>query len=424
MNHQSTNSPNSAQSSLARSRGAGSQGLRIGRIAGIEVTLDWSLLIIFILISFTLAAGVLPTWHPEWSQPIILITAVTAALLFLASVLLHELSHAVVGRRLSISVPRITLFVFGGMAHMEGEPRSWKDELGMAIAGPITSLALGFGFLYLAGALAGPIEADPEKPMDLLSSLGPVATVFFWLGPINIVLGLFNLVPGFPLDGGRVLRAVLWGLSGDLLRATRWAAAAGQAFGLLLIASGFAMVFGLTVPVFGSGPLGGLWLALIGWFLSNAAAMSYRRLATEQGLGRISVSRVMQRDPATVAPETSVQAIIDDHLLGHGQRAFPVVKGNDRLQGLVCLADIRKLEPSKRSETPVSAIMTPVDELQVAAPSESASAVMKRLGERGINQMPVLKDGRLVGLISRENLLTWLSLQQGSAHEAKLSARS
>lgn len=424
MNHQSTTSPSSAQSSLSRSRGAGSQGLRLGRIAGVEVTLDWSLLIIFILISFTLAAGVLPSWHPDWSQPIILITAVTAAALFLVSILLHELSHAVVGRRLGIWVPRITLFVFGGMAHMEGEPRTWKDELGMAIAGPITSLALGFGFLYLAGALVGPIEADPEKPMELLSSLGPVATIFFWLGPVNIMLGLFNLVPGFPLDGGRVLRAVLWGLSGDLLRATRWAAAAGQAFGLLLIASGFAMIFGITVPIFGSGPLGGLWLALIGWFLSNAAATSYHRVATEQGLGQVPVSRVMQRDLATVAPETSVQAMIDDHLLGHGQRAFPVVKGSDRLQGLVCLADIRKLEPSKRGETPISAIMTPVEELQVAAPSESASAVMKRLGERGINQMPVLEDGRLIGLISRENLLTWLSLQQGSAHEPELSARS
>lgn len=423
MNNHSNISPNAAQSSLSRSRRPGSQGLRLGRIAGIEVTLDWSLLIIFILISFTLAAGVLPTWHPDWSQLMILITAVTAALLFLASVLLHELSHAVVGRRLGISVPRITLFVFGGMAQMEGEPRTWKDELGMAIAGPITSLALGFGFLYLAGALAAPIEADPQKPMELLSSLGPVATVFFWLGSVNIVLGLFNLVPGFPLDGGRVLRAVLWGMSGDLLRATRWAAAAGQAFGLLLIASGFAMIFGVTVPVFGSGPLGGLWLALIGWFLSNAAIMSYRRLETEQGLGRIPVTRVMQRDLTTVTPEISVQAMIDEHLLGRHQRAFPVVDDGDRLQGLVCLADIRKLEPSKRSETSISTIMTAREQLHVAAPDESASAVMNRLAVSGINQMPVVKDGHLVGLVSREDLLTWLSLQRGAAHEPELPVR-
>lgn len=419
MNERSNSDPESDRIDFSSSRQASSRGLRLGRFAGVEIRLDWSLLIIFILISFTLAAGVFPAWHPDWSQAITLITAVTAALLFLASVLLHELSHALVGRRLGISVPRITLFVFGGMAQMEGEPRTWKGELGMAIAGPITSLALGFGFLYFTSLLAGPIEADTEKPKELVSSLGPVATLFFWLGPINILLGLFNLVPGFPLDGGRVLRALLWGLTGDLLRATRWAAAAGKTFGLLLIVTGFAMIFGARVPVFGSGPLGGLWLALIGWFLSNAAAMGYNRVATEQGLGRVPVSRVMQRDLATVDPEISVQAMIDEHLLGHGQRAFPVVESGDRLQGLVCLADIRRLDQSRRSETSVSVIMTPVDELQVAEPSEPASAVMNRLGERGINQMPVVENGRLIGLISRENLLTWLSLQRDVDHNAR-----
>jgi Zn-dependent protease len=271
-------------------------GLRLGRLLGVEVTLDWSLLIIFLLLTLTLSAGILPVWHPDWGGLTVLLTAVAAAVLFLASVLVHELSHAVVGRRLGISVGQITLFVFGGMAHMKNEPRTWRAELGMAIAGPLTSLVLGFVSLYLAGLVGGPMEFDPEHPMEAVSALNPLATILFWLGPINIMLGLFNMVPGFPLDGGRVLRALLWGLSGDLLRATRWAAFGGQAVAWLLIASGFAMIFGIQVPLFGSGPVAGLWIALIGWFLNNAALMSYQRVVLQQTLGDLLVTRVMQKD--------------------------------------------------------------------------------------------------------------------------------
>lgn len=217
-------------------------GIRLGRIAGIEVVADWSLLIIFLLIAFSLAAGVFPSWHPDWDPALAWGTALGAALLFLASVLVHELSHALVGRLGGIRVRRVTLFMLGGMAHMESEPPTWRSELAMAAVGPITSLALGFVFLWLAGFFAGPIELDPQNPGSTLAALSPLATLLFWLGPVNILLGVFNLVPGFPLDGGRMLRAAIWGATGNLRKATRWASWGGQIVAWLLIAAGLLMV--------------------------------------------------------------------------------------------------------------------------------------------------------------------------------------
>lgn len=262
--------------------------------------------------------------------------------------------------------------------------------------------------------MAGPIAIDPQDPAAAFSRLGPLATILFWLGPINILLALFNMVPGFPLDGGRVLRAILWGVTGDLLRATRWAAAAGQGFAWLLIASGFAMILGVRVPVFGTGPVAGLWVALIGWFLNSAALTSYRRLVMQEHLGGLAVTRVMHRDFAEVAPESSVQALIDEHLLGTSQRAFAVVE-DGRLLGMVCLADVRKLARGQRPETRVREIMTPREALQTLSVSDKASDALDRLARHGVNQLPVVEDGRVVGMVTREDVLKWLSLRRGVA---------
>lgn len=389
------------------------RGFHLGRIAGIDVHLDWSLLIIFTLVTVSLGAGGFPAWHPDWSAPTTWATAIAAAVLFLASVLIHELSHALVGRMHGIEVPRITLFVFGGMAQMREEPHAWRPELWMAIAGPITSLLLGTAFIAL-GWLFGPgVPLDSDNPEEFFAALNPVATLLFWLGPINVILGLFNLVPGFPLDGGRVLRAALWGATGDMVRATRWASNAGRTFAGLLIATGFAMALGITVPVFGTGLVGGLWLALIGWFLHNAAVMSYRQLMVRESLGDVTVSRLMQTGVRTVEPGVSVQRLVDDYVLRADQRAFPVVE-HDRLVGLVCLRDVYKVPREQWDTTAVGGIMTPAEQVTFVAPGDSGVDALNELGRRQVNQLPVVEDGRVRGMLRREDILRWLSLYGGA----------
>jgi Zn-dependent protease len=249
-------------------------GFTLGRIAGIEVFVHASLAIVFLLVSFSLATGLFPAWHPDWSPAMNWSLALFASLLLIVSVAVHELSHALVGRAGGIPVWRMTLFVFGGMAHLEAEPRSWRVELWTALAGPAASLVIGACFLVLGTAL-GASEAGNAEPGHALAALGPTATLALWLGQINIVLALFNMLPGFPLDGGRVLRALIWRSSGDMLGATRFAARSGQAFSWLLIGAGLAMIFGLRVPLLGGGAAGGTWFALMGWFLNTAALAGY-----------------------------------------------------------------------------------------------------------------------------------------------------
>jgi Zn-dependent protease/CBS domain-containing protein len=384
-------------------------GIRLGSIAGIAIVLDWSLLIIFLLIVFSLGAGVFPTWHPHWSPGVIWVTAVAAAVLFFASVLAHELSHALVGRACGVDIRRITLFIFGGMAQLEREPGTWRAELWMAIVGPATSLLLGCLFIVLGSHLVGPVDVDAEEPRRTFAHLGPVATLLFWLGPVNILLGLFNLVPGFPLDGGRVLRAIMWGVTGDRRRATRWASSAGQAFAWVLIATGLAMMLGLHVPVFGTGLVGGLWLAFIGWFLNRAALVSYQQLLVRQSLEDVPVSRLMQSHFSTVEPDASVDRFVDEHVMGTDQRAFPVLD-HGRFVGLVCLRDVRKVSREAWPHTAVRQIMTPADAIAALGPREDASEALMTLTRRDINQLPVVESGRVVGLLRREDVLRWLSL--------------
>ncbi len=385
-------------------------GFRLARLAGIDVYLDWSLLIIFALVAVSLGGGAFPAWHPDWAAGTAWATALAAAVLFLASVLVHEMSHALVGRLFGIEIPRITLFVFGGMAQMREEPKAWRPELLMAIAGPLTSAALGFAFVGLAWASAGPLHlGSGEDARAVAAALGPWPTLLLWLGPINIVLAIFNMVPGFPLDGGRVLRAIIWGATGNLHRATQWAAFCGQLIAWLLIASGFAMALGLRVPWFGTGLFSGLWLALIGWFLNNAAAQSYRQLLIRETLADVPVARLMKRGADSVAPTISVHDLVERHVLPGEQRAFAVVERGG-LVGLVSLRDVHKLPRSEWEATAVREIMTPAAELAVVAPGDSAANALALLSERQVNQLPVVEHGEVRGLLRREDVLRWLSL--------------
>ncbi len=385
------------------------RGLRVARVGGIDVLLDWSLLIIVALVAMGLGGGTLPVWHPDWSPATIWLTAVAAAVLLILSVLLHEISHALVGRHQGLEVKSITLFVFGGLAHIEHEPPTWRAELWTTIVGPLVSL--GIGIVCIAALYVGfGGSAGIDDPQALLPTLGPLGTLLLWLGPVNVVLAVFNLVPAFPLDGGRVLRALLWAGTGNFARATQWASQGGRVFAWLLIATGVAMALGVTVPVLGTGLIAGLWTALIGWFLHNAALISYQQVLAREALRGMRVRQLMSTDFAAVEPSLSVQALIDDYVMMREQRCFPVI-GNAGFVGVVCLKDIRRVARVDRDSTTVFDIMTPLDRLAVLQPDDTALLGMATLSQRGVNQVPVIERGRLRGFLSREPLLRWLSLQ-------------
>jgi Zn-dependent protease/CBS domain-containing protein len=366
-----------------------------------------------VLITASLGGGLFPSWHPEWSTTTAWGVAIAAAILFFASVLLHELAHALVGRRFGIDVRRITLFIFGGVAQLEREPGRWSAELWMAIVGPITSLVIA---LLCGLAVPNPLDsADAMTPAgmrDFIAQLGVTASLLLWLGQVNLVLALFNLVPAFPLDGGRVLRAVLWGATGDLRKATRWASGLGQVFAWILIALGLGMILGLRVPVFGSGVISGVWLAFIGWFLNNAALMSYRQLLARETLEGVRVARVMATRFESVSEDITVQSLLDDIALRGSQRAFPVVR-DGLLVGIVCLQDIRGVSPEDRRSRRVGSIMKPVEQLKTLTPEDDALEALQLLARWNVAQAPVVREGRVVGMVRREDILRWLTFNAG-----------
>jgi Zn-dependent protease/CBS domain-containing protein len=387
------------------------RGFRVGRIFGVEVRLDWSLLIVFWLIVVNLGGGLFPARHPDWSRGLGWTMAGIAAVLFILSILAHELSHALVGRTQGLQVAGITLFIFGGVAHLRGEPRSPRAELLMTVVGPITSLVIGIVATLWGSTLAAPSALDVNDPLSMFQDVGPFATVLLWLGPINIIIGLFNLLPGFPLDGGRVLRAILWAATRDLTKATRWAAGIGQGFGLLLIMAGVCMVFGIPIPVLGRGLISGVWAALIGWMLYGAAAASYSQVLVSDLLEDVPVSRLMQHRPTALDPDLSVAALVDEHLMASAERAFPIVAG-DRLAGIVTLEDVRKVPREAWPATRVRDIMTGAAELSVVTPNDTAAAALAKLSERDVEQLPVVDEGGgLQGMLRRRDILRWLELQ-------------
>lgn len=389
-------------------------GLRVGRLFGVSIYVDWSWFLIFLLVTWNLAAGLFPSLHPEWSTALNWFVAVGAALLFFAAVLAHELSHAVMARARGVPVRSITLFIFGGVASLEGEPNSPLSEFLIAIVGPLTSLALGALFLGLAYVLSGGALAGAGTVSQALAGLSPLTTLLLWLGPINILLAIFNLVPGFPLDGGRVLRSILWAATGSLRQATRWATWVGQAVAWLFILTGVAIVFGFEVPFFGSGLISGLWLVFIGWFLNSAAVASYQQVVIDDMLEGVPVARLMRVEAPMVPPSLPLSQLVDDFIMKTDERAFPVVD-RGRLVGLVCLEDVRKVPRSEWDTKTAQEIMTPASELTIASPREDASQALRKLGRRDVRQIPVIQDGRLVGMLRRRDVLRWLQLQSGQA---------
>ncbi|MDD2251478.1 MAG: site-2 protease family protein [Dehalococcoidales bacterium] len=366
-------------------------GIPVGRIFGISIRIHLSWFIIFGLVTWALAYNYFPLTYPGWSTGLTIGISLVTSLLFFLSVLIHEISHSLVAKKYGIPVSSITLFILGGIAEIAEEPKEPKVEFLVAIAGPLSSIIIGiiFGALWLTL----PIGAEA------------VIAVSFWLAWINLMLGVFNLLPGFPMDGGRVLRSLIWWKTDDLDRSTRIASNIGQGVGMLFILGGIFLIFyGLL--------LNGVWISIIGWFIRSAAASSYRQLTVRQLMKGHTVKEVMSLDCSMVEPDMSVKKLVNDHILPSGKRCFGVTL-EGQIKGLVVLADVKKLERSEWEGTRVEQIMTPLDQLKAVGPEEELGEAFKLLTKNNINQLPVIMDGRLEGILARDNLLNFISLKEG-----------
>ncbi|MDH7482536.1 MAG: site-2 protease family protein [Armatimonadota bacterium] len=359
--------------------------IRLGRILGIPIKIDASWLIIFGLIVYTLAVGYFPRFKPNLGAPMNWLGGVIAALLLFGSVLLHELMHSYVAKKNRLPVGGITLFIFGGVSELTEEPETPGLELKMAIAGPATSIVLGI--LLLVAARLGGIATFGELGLAIVG----------YLGGINLALGVFNLIPGFPLDGGRVLRAILWGSMHDIDKATRIASGVGQGFGYLFIAGGFLIML--------SGQfLSGLWLIFIGWFLNNAAHQSYQMLVLKRALSGVEVSRVMMTDYPHIAPHTTLDEFAEDYLLKYDYRAYPVSE-DDRLLGIVTVDEVRGIPREQWATTTVGTVAKPPEQELVIDENDDAFDALMRMARGNLRGLLVMHEGKFEGMVTQESIM-------------------
>lgn len=368
--------------------------IKLGRIFGVEIGLHYSWLIIALLVAFSLGSH-FQMVNPEWGTGVVWATAIVTALLFFAAIVVHELSHAAVAKMRGLPVRSITLFALGGVAQIEREAADAKTEFWMGIAGPITSAVIGFICLGLASMLGWSPATE-----GMMTAATPPLAMLVWLGYINIMLAVFNMIPGFPLDGGRVLRAVIWWTTGDGDRSTRIAARVGQFVAV------FFIVWGIFSFFRGSG-FGGLWIAFIGWFLLNAAQASYAQVEITQSLKGKTVADVMRRDCPLVDGNTNLQTFTDEYLLKTGERCF-VVAEQGRIAGLITSHEVKEIEPQKRAFTTVDEAMRPLENLRTVPPDAPVIEALEMMGGEDVNQLPVVRDGKLEGIISRAHILQLL----------------
>ncbi len=367
--------------------------LRLGSIRGIRIGVNWTVLVIFGLILFGLATVQFPLLFGDLPPIVSWIAGLVAALAFFASLLAHELAHALTAQRYGVRVDGITLWLFGGVARLRDEPPTAGADLWIAAVGPLTSLVLGavFGIAALVAGLLG---------------LGIVTLgVLGWLAAINVVLAVFNLIPASPLDGGRILRGILWKARGDRHAAAVTAARAGRVFGFLLIGLGLAQV--IFVP-----GLGGLWLALIGWFLTNAASAEEQHAQIQGRLGGVTVAEVMTPDPIVVRPDITVAALLDEYVLRKRCSAFPIVDALGHPAGLITLARIKQLDPEQRAATLVSDVACQDDEVPRAHPEEPVMSLLPRMQGCTDGRAIVVEDGRIVGIVSPTDVARTLELTE------------
>jgi Zn-dependent protease len=373
---------------LVKGRDEMEAGVQLGRIRGIPIGLHPSWFLIFGLITWSLATGYFPEEYPELPSAALWALGGLTSLLFFGSVLIHELGHAIVAQRNQIPVRRITLFIFGGVAQIEKEPSSPGVEFRIAIAGPLSSmsLALVFGGLFL-----------------LDQRIAYLAAPSVWLARINLILALFNMIPGFPLDGGRVLRALVWRFTGSFHRATKVAGSAGQ-----LVALGFIGVGVFTI--FSGNLFNGLWLAFIGWFLQNAATNSMAASNIQQTLRGITVGQVMSRECVTVSSLLPLSQLVEERVLNGAQRCF-FVADSGQLRGLLTLSEISAVPQRKWGFTTSEQAMVPFERLVRVEPHTELMEALQMMDSASVNQLPVVEEGDVVGTLSREQVLHYIRLR-------------
>lgn len=363
--------------------------LRLGRIAGIPIGIHYTWLFAFFLIAWTLAFGVFPDALPGEPVPTYWVMGAIAAIALFLSVLLHELAHSIVALGFGMSVQSITLFIFGGVSQIAGEAQRPRHEFLIAVVGPVTSLALA-GIFWGLGEI---LQLPPS----------PVAAIVSYLGVINLLLGIFNLLPGFPLDGGRVLRSIVWGATGNLSKATFVATVAGQIFGWTLIGWGVFRILNADV-------LGGIWTSLIGWFLNNSAESARRAADLRERFEKVPIAPLIRPDPLAISPDLPVADLVYDFFVRRGLRALPVVAAG-RLVGVVSITDVKEVPSERWTTTTVGKIMTR-DPLVAVPSTADLVEVLHLIDERDVNQVLVVDDGRLVGLLGRADILRFMKLRE------------
>jgi Zn-dependent protease/CBS domain-containing protein len=361
------------------------QNISLGRILGIPIRLDYSWFLIFALLTWSLAASYFPAEFRYWPTPLYWMVGAATALMMFVSVLLHELGHSVVAMRYKIVVRRITLFIFGGVAEISSEPPSAMAEFWIALAGPAVSFALAFLFTLL-------------QPMARVAQ--PSLALVKYLAYTNATLALFNLIPGFPLDGGRIFRAVVWGITHNLGWATIVAANVGRFIAFLFILSGVWQIF---TGNWG----GGLWIAFIGWFLGSAAASQVQQQTLHDALAGHRVQQAMSRNHATVSADATLDQLVDHYILGNGQQSFVVEKSGVPV-GWLPASRIRQIDASAWPTTTAAQVMIPSRQLRRLRPDEDLWDALEEMERDGANQMPVMADNQVMGLLRKEDVLRYL----------------
>ena len=366
-----------------------SKGLYLFKILGIKVKLDYSWFLIFGLIIFSLGQYYFPQQYPDISPTANWIISVLSALLLFVSVLLHELSHSVVAQRHGIEINNIVLFFFGGVAQMKMEPEEPATEFKVAIAGPICSLVLGVLFLGSYYGLSGSIPAAAQA-------------VLWYIGYLNMALVAFNMIPGFPLDGGRVARAALWHYKDDLRQATKVVSNIGKGFAFVIIGLGL-------LNIFGGNWFGGLFFIFLGMFLKQAADRGYRMIQLREGLSGVEVGDVMSSNPVTVSSDLTLDTLIDDYFYEHQVDSFPVVNGT--LQGMISTKDVKSVSRENWQQTEVCDVMDDREEIRTLQVNDDAFEVLRQMGKLKTGRLPVLDGDELKGIVTRSDIAEFVEMR-------------